>query len=284
MSSSQSIGWVAETLERRWNAAHARVQTLEERLGALAATAAATTPPDRTTLLQLAEDFPRVWTGAATDMRLKKRIVRLLIEEIVVSTDDSATPHLVLIIHWTGGQHTRLVIPRNRTGQHRYRTDRAIVDVVRELAKAQPDQHIARILNRLGYRTGAGHAWTQSRVAGLRSYQHIPVFDRGVDRQALLTMAEAATRLGVSPTTGPGAHVRFVREAHRAPAPAAADRCSQKSSKRPLSRQQRKAMIASAPETVQRIPARLSRVPMTTLQPASTTPEDTHRPWARNSG
>jgi hypothetical protein len=185
---------VAETLERRWNAALARVQILEERLGALAATAA-TTPPDRTTLLQLAEDFPRVWTGAATDMRLKKRIVRLLIEEIVVSTDDSATPHLVLIIHWTGGQHTQLVIPRNRTGQHRYRTDRAIVDVVRELARAQPDQHIARILNRLGYRTGAGHAWTQSRVAGLRSYQHIPVFDgrgRGllVDRHFSLPCGE----------------------------------------------------------------------------------------------
>ena len=82
---------VAATLERRWNAALARVQALEARLGALAATAAATTPPDRATLLQLAEDFPRVWTGAATDMRLKKRIVRLLIEEIVVSTDDRAT-------------------------------------------------------------------------------------------------------------------------------------------------------------------------------------------------
>jgi excisionase family DNA binding protein len=192
---------VAETLERRWNAALARVQALEERLVALDVTAAAATPPDRATLLQLAEDFPRVWSGPATDMRLKKRIVRLLIEEIVVSTVDSATPQLVLIIHWKGGKHTRLVIPRNRKGQHRYVTDRAIVDVVRELARAQPDQHIARILNRLGYRTGAGHAWTQSRVAGLRSHQHIPAFDRSVDRQALLTMADAATRLGVSPTT-----------------------------------------------------------------------------------
>ena len=118
-----------------------------------------------------------------------------------MSTDDSATPHLVLIIHWTGGQHTRLVIPRNRTGQHRYRTDRAIVDVVRELARTQPDQHIARVLNRLGYRTGAGHAWTQSRVAGLRSHHQIPAFDRSVDRPALFTMADAATRLGVSATT-----------------------------------------------------------------------------------
>jgi excisionase family DNA binding protein len=192
---------VAETLERRWNTALARVQALEDRLDALDATAAATTPPDRAQLLRLAEDFPRVWTGAATDMRLKKRIVRLLIEEIVVSTIDSATPQLVLIIHWKGGKHTRLVVPRNRKGQHRYVTDRAIVDVVRELARAQPDQHIARVLNRLGYRTGAGHAWTQSRVAGLRSHHQIPTFDRRVDRPALLTMADAAVRLGISATT-----------------------------------------------------------------------------------
>jgi excisionase family DNA binding protein len=171
------------------------------RLAALDATAAATTPPDRAQLLQLAADFPRVWSAAVADMRLKKRIVRLLVEEIVVSTLDSPTPQLVLIIHWKGGKHTRLVIPRNRKGQHRYVTDRAIVNVVRELARAQPDQHIARVLNRLGYRTGAGHAWTQSRVAGLRSHHRIPAFDRRVDRQALLTMADAATHLSVSATT-----------------------------------------------------------------------------------
>ena len=124
-----------------------------------------------------------------------------LIEEIVVSPIDGATPQLDLIIHWKGGKHTRLVVSRNRKGQHRYVTDRAVVDVVRELARAQPDRHIARVLNRLGYRTGAGHAWTQSRVAGLRSHHQIPVFDRSVDRPALLTLADAATRLGVSATT-----------------------------------------------------------------------------------
>jgi hypothetical protein len=64
----------------------------------------------------------------------------------------------------------------------RYVTDRPIVDVVRELARAQSDQHIARVLNRLGYRTGADHTRTQSRVASLRSHRHIPAFDRNVDR------------------------------------------------------------------------------------------------------
>ena len=60
-------------------------------------------------------------------------------------------------------------------------------------------------------------------------------------------------------------------------------RC-QKSSKRPLRMQQRRAVMASAPATVQRMPARLSRAPMTSLQPDSTTADDTQRAAARNSG
>ena len=62
-----------------------------------------------------------------------------------------------------------------------------------------------------------------------------------------------------------------------------AARRSQKSSKRPLRMQQRRAMMALAPATVQRMPARLSRAPIC-LHPASTTPDETHRPLARNCG
>src|SRR5207245_11307628 len=102
---------------------------------------------------------------------------------------------------WKGGKHTRLVIPRNRKGHHRYVTDRAIVDVVRELARAQPDSQIARILNRLGYRTGAGNAWTQSRVTSLRRRYQISAFDRSAARPALLTLPDAAALLHARPAT-----------------------------------------------------------------------------------
>ena len=61
-------------------------------------------------------------------------------------------------------------------------------------------------------------------------------------------------------------------------------RRSQKSSKRWLSTAQRRAMMALAPATVQRIPPRLRRVAMMCLQPPSTTPVATHRPIARNLG
>jgi DNA invertase Pin-like site-specific DNA recombinase len=173
---------VAATLEQRWNVALEHVQTLERRLTTMEAAAAVHRLPDRARLLQLATDFPRVWAEAAADVRLKKRIVRLLIEEIVATTVDGAAPQIALMIHWKGGKHTQLVISRNRTGQHRYATDRAVVDVVRELARAQPDGHIARVLNRLGYQTGAGHAWTQERVLSLRRSHQISAFDPSRDR------------------------------------------------------------------------------------------------------
>lgn len=192
---------VAETLERRWNAALERVRHVEARLASLAADAQGSPAPDRARLLALAEEFPRVWAAPATDIRTKKRIVRLLIEEIIAKITSRPHPQIELTIHWKGGKHTPLVIARNRKGRHRYCTDRAVIDVVRDLARSLPDAGIARVLNLLGYRTGAGNTWTQHRVLSLRRHHHIPAFDRATDRPRLLTIADAAKALGVSTQT-----------------------------------------------------------------------------------
>jgi hypothetical protein len=53
--------------------------------------------------MTLAEDFSRVWMEAAGDIRLNKRIVRLLIEEVIVTTTDGSTPQIELVLHWKGG-------------------------------------------------------------------------------------------------------------------------------------------------------------------------------------
>ena len=192
---------VAATLERRWNAMLARVHELEERIATLTAEAERHVAPDRAALLRLAEDFPHVWNDPSADVRTRKRIVRLLIEEILVKVLPGPREQIELTIHWKGGKHTQLVFPRNRTGQHRRSTDRAVVDVVRDLARAQADGDIARVLNRLGYHTGAGNTWTALRVLSLRRYHGIEGFDRTADRRGLLTIADAASTLGVSAGT-----------------------------------------------------------------------------------
>jgi len=189
---------VSETLERRWNAALARVAELEQRLAALAPTVPPV-PVDRARLLTLAEDFPGVWRSPTTDPPLKKRIVRLLIEEIV-ATAMAQPPQVTLVVHWKGGKHTQLVVRKNRPGGHRYCTDRAVIEVVRDLARSLPDGEIARILNRLGYRTGQQNSWTAGRVASLRNGHQIPAAERTASAQ-LLTIAAAAAALGISPMT-----------------------------------------------------------------------------------
>jgi DNA invertase Pin-like site-specific DNA recombinase len=190
---------VVETLERRWNAALERVTEVEQRLAAMAAEGPPRTAVDRAQLLTLAHDFPAVWRHPSNDVQLKKRLVRVLIEEIVV-TMTAEPPQMTLIVHWKGGTHTQLVVRKNRAGGHRYCTDREIIDVVRELARSLADGAIARILNRLGYRTGHDNSWTAPRVASLRNGHQIPVFDR-VASAGVLTMENAATGLGVSPMT-----------------------------------------------------------------------------------
>ncbi len=46
-----------------------------------------------------------------TDARLKKRIVRTLIHEVVADIDDVAS-EIVLIVHWVGGAHSELRLPK----------------------------------------------------------------------------------------------------------------------------------------------------------------------------
>ena len=189
---------VAGTLEQRWNAALERVAALERRLASLTATRPPDVP-DRPTLLALAQDFRRVWADPVTDPRIKKRIVRLVIQDILVAP---ATERMLdVLIHWAGGKHTRVRIARNRTGEHRRCTAREVVEVVRDLARSLRDPQIARVLNRLGYRTGAGNTFTQQRVISLRHAHDISVFATAPDGTATLTIEEAARILGVSTTT-----------------------------------------------------------------------------------
>lgn len=190
---------VADTLEQRWNAALERVAALERRLADLTTAAPPPAAPDRTTLLALAHEFPAVWSDPATDPRVKKQVIRLVIHDILVAPATDRT--LDILVHWAGGKHTRLRVPRNRTGEHRRCTAREVVDVVRDLARSLPDAQIARILNRLGYRTGAGNTWTQQRVISLRHAHDIPVFTIEPDGAGTLTIEQASRVLGVSTTT-----------------------------------------------------------------------------------
>ena len=191
---------VAAELERRWNRALEAVAEVEEQWAIFEAGERRKDETiNRAALLRLAEDLPGVWNDPECDMRLKKRIVRTLIEEILVDIDEESA-RIQMVVRWDGGQHTQLSVRKLRKGQHRYTTDRKVVDIVAELAAILPDGQIARILNRLGLKTGRNNSWTAGRVTSLRHYHGIPVHDPATcKRDGLLTLQEAAASLEVSP-------------------------------------------------------------------------------------
>jgi hypothetical protein len=148
----------------------------------------------------LAGDLRTVWSVPTTDSRLKKRIVRTVIQEVVADIDDEAS-EIVLLIHWIGGVHTELRLPKRRRGQ-RNSTSGDIIVAIQQLVLIASDDLIAGILNRNGLATGYGNRWTRERVTAHRSHHKIPVFRPAPNgNEPWLNLSKAARLLGVAPKT-----------------------------------------------------------------------------------
>ena len=103
---------------------------------------------------------------------------------------------------WAGEDHTALRVRKNRTGEHRWRVDADVVNLVRAMARQMPDMGIAAALNRTGKTTAKGHSWTRTRLATLRNIHGIAVYREGERAErGEATLDEAAETLAVSPAT-----------------------------------------------------------------------------------
>ena len=187
---------VAGELEARWNAALQKAQELEDRLRDYDDTGKRPAIPDKEVLLSLAQDLPAVWNAAESEAGLKQRIVRILVEELVVDVDEEKK-EIVLLIHWAGGRHSELRVSQRGTGQHGQATGVEAIEVIRQMCGKFGDGEIAATLNRLRLRTGAGNSWNAQRVYGLRRQHDLP---NPVSQAApqTVTLQQAAARLGVS--------------------------------------------------------------------------------------
>lgn len=190
---------VADELERRWNQALVHVRDLEARIDSAVKTA----PGNVATLEdfeQLAVNLREVWNAPEADPRLKKRIVRTLIQEIIADVDAEAG-EIILIIHWRGGVHTELKLPRRRRRQSNH-TPKDIVEAVRVLAKICTDKVIAGYLNRNGLRTGRDNRWSSQYVNSMRNKHGIPCYSE--EKRAMenwMNLTEAARYLKISSRT-----------------------------------------------------------------------------------
>ena len=119
---------------------------------------------------------------------------------MVADIDDAAT-EIVLVVHWVGGVHSVIRLPKRRRGQ-RNSTSADVITAVRQLVFIANDDVIAGILNRNGLKTGNGNRWTSERVTSMRSNYRIPVFKPAEDGiEPWLNLSNAAKLLQIAPKT-----------------------------------------------------------------------------------
>jgi len=191
---------VAAELERRWNQTLSTEAHLEAEFATLQqGRERPISDAQKRELLALARDLPRLWDDPQSSPEHKKRLLRIALKEIIATCEGET---IGLVLHWQGGDHTQIEFQKIRTGRHRYVTDDDLVEIIRALARIEPDARIAAILNRNQRRTAHGQIWTARHICSLRNRHGVPVYREG-ERHARdeMSVSEAAVVLGVTPTT-----------------------------------------------------------------------------------
>jgi DNA invertase Pin-like site-specific DNA recombinase len=152
----------------------------------------------RARILALATDFPRLWHDPHTPDRERKRMVRLLMEDVtLIKTADGLTVHL----RFRGGAVTTLTLARALNAWQLRETSAEIVALIDQLLETHTDAAIATILNQRGYLSGTRQPFHRGIVHHIRHSHRLRSRYARLRARGLLTRDEIADRLNVSTDT-----------------------------------------------------------------------------------
>jgi DNA invertase Pin-like site-specific DNA recombinase len=196
---------VADTLERQWNEKLRKLDEAElQYRRACESDAHVISNEDRQRIQSLVTDLPRVWNDSRTLSRDRKRMLRLLVEDVTLMREDV----IRIQIRWRGGATTQLEQPLPLSAPDLRRTPADIVALVRSLASEQTDIGIAKTLNSRSLSSGTGIKFSAGIVRHVRMAYGIQSMFERLRQLGWLTATEMAVRLHVHPDTAK----RFARE------------------------------------------------------------------------
>lgn len=145
----------------------------------------------------LAKDFPRVWKSKNTENRERKRLLRLLIEDVTLVKNTKIN----LCVRFKGGAVKKVVLPLPQSGGQLRKTDRKIIEEIDRLLENYTDFDVARQLNERGCLSGTGHQFNKIIVARLRKAYGLKSYHDRLREAGMLTVDEVASILGVDQGT-----------------------------------------------------------------------------------
>lgn len=189
---------VADALEADWNEKLRMLnETQEEYERQRDSDQAVLDEEGRRRVLDLASDFPKLWCDSQTSDRERKRMVRLLVEDITLTKEETVKVQ----VRFKGGATRDLNLPRPRRSWERHQTDPEVIKQIDHLLDTHTDSQTAEELNRRCCHSGAGLPFSTQIVARLRRQYHLKNrYDR-LREKGKLTQQEIAEQLGVSTKT-----------------------------------------------------------------------------------
>jgi excisionase family DNA binding protein len=192
---------VARELERRWNDKLKELDAVRQKAESSGRKTASLSEEEMARARELSQNLDQVWRSPTTTNRDRKRLLRCLIDEVQLTTEDKR--YRVRVV-WKGGAVTERDVERLAPGAATPKTPEDVVELVRQLAQEFDDAQIARILNRQGRRTARNNPFTQANILSLRGHHQIPkccVQQARDPKEGPFTADEAAAELGVTMTT-----------------------------------------------------------------------------------
>jgi len=190
---------VASMLEADWNTKLRTLEQTQEAYEQRRQTQARTVDDAmRERARTLAQDLPRLWRDPDTPIRERKRMVRLVIEDVTLVRQG---PSIRMQVRFRGGATRVLDVVAPPPAYEAYRTPPELVAALDELLNEYTDQECVDLLNGRGIRSGYGLQLTRSLVVHIRSTYGLKTHSERLRARGLLTAAEMATRLGVEVNT-----------------------------------------------------------------------------------
>ena len=189
---------VVDTLEKRWNEKLAALKAAQDSLANWKQRQTVTLSHDgRQRILSLTQDFGAVWRHPNTSDRDRKRMLRLLIEDVTLTRQTD----IHVQVRWRGGATSELHLPIPLSSPDARRTPKELLERITCLSASHDDAEIAEILNREHCTTGTGQAFTPVNVGQLRSVKRIAGHREHLRRNGWLTLMELRKRWGFGNVT-----------------------------------------------------------------------------------
>jgi len=186
---------VADSLEAEWNA-KLKLLTKAQESYEIASKQSQhfLTGEQREAIHHLASDFPRLWSDEKTPDRERKRMTRLLIEDVTITREHGITA----AVRFKGGSNHSFTLPPPKPAWAIRKTPVEIVQEIDRLLENNTPGKVAEILNEQNKRTGMGLPFDRQKIQQIKLANRLKSHRTRLLGRGLMLPGDLAAKLGIS--------------------------------------------------------------------------------------